>query len=1203
MLTFAVGRYIPREQSALHFAPFDHASHSTSIPQPARDSALTSFAQLGAIRLGTQRALISLFDRTHQHVIAEATPTLSLLGGCIKDDPGRLQFGCCVLPKDKGFCHHVERLPSWAHTENSEVAGASALVITDVTKDERLRSCEVLESLSDVRFYATVPIVSPRGFTIGAYSVMDSEARTSVPDQHALQFMNDMAATVMDHLAMVHTTHKSREAERMIVGLGSFIEGESTLRDSWMEANAHFAASEQSREAPEGQSNMIQQNVQKAANEKGQASLVFRDPSRTAEKSSTHPPNSSSQGADRRQRHRGVSPPENSSRAVLTNESLQDDTLSTRIERVFSRAANVIRESIRTEGVMFLDANSDRFGSLVNRTSRKVSSSSKVPASGSDESTASESSFSHNLAGEPDSTSVSKCLGFSSSQISSINDEPRTGRAFVVPEPLLNSLIRRYPRGKIFSYNDNILFSEDSNDTSPDKPGSEQRGTTNNAYHTDERRSSSKKRNKRNYRQDAGHLTKIFPDARNILFLPIWDSGKRRCFAGTLVWTNTPEHVFTSENELVFVSAFANSVMAEVHRLDVEAAEKAKTRLITSITHELRTPLHGILGTSDILSDTAMNATQYDMIHTIESCARTLLDTINNLLDVTFIDKYKRKSSRTSVNSGEKQTVLPASSTERSRTQGSDCSEKALSSHVKLDAVLEEVTESVFAGHSFYPHPHPPPPALTDPSLRSAGPGSAFDQVGPRASQVTIIFDIQPDTTWDFDTYPGAWRRILINVLGNALKYTPSGYIYVGLASYQSRASPSQTGPVKQMLGEQNQEFEVTLTVKDTGKGIGSEYLQNDLFTPFTQEDPLASGSGLGLSIVRQAINSLGGSIKINSTKGDGTELTIRIPLSRFPGISDVSSLDSTFASLQTFTRGKTIGLLGFGSSLRSHRDTALYSSLERLCRDWFDLKVTSVSFLKDEPVPLDFYLAVQTELDSEDVEGRNIPALHKHLDGGNGPSPPVVVICQSPAEAHSMFVAAKSRNETPVFEFISQPCGPQKLARTLSLCMKRQLNRHSGRPSPEQLTRWVEMPESSHLPLDLEVSDPPQERMKISKRPTTDAIRCPEYRSPRSPSSEDSREVDTQIIARPTSVLKERQDNSEPPNPFVLLVDDNDLNLRLLCAYTKKGNYEYTTAQNGADAVAIYEAHPGKFRVVILGMFVASFFLHFKFFLFCCNC
>ena len=102
-----------------------------------------------------------------------------------------------------------------------------------------------------------------------------------------------------------------------------------------------------------------------------------------------------------------------------------------------------------------------------------------------------------------------------------------------------------------------------------------------------------------------------------------------------------------------------------------------------------------------------------------------------------------------------------------------------------------------------------------------------FESLTSVLTAISAWLDIQPDTTWAFDTHPGAWRRILMNVLGNALKYTPSGYIYVGLASYQSCASRSQMGPVNQSLGEQNQEFDVTLTVKDTGKGIGSEYLQN----------------------------------------------------------------------------------------------------------------------------------------------------------------------------------------------------------------------------------------------------------------------------------------------------------------------------------------------------------------------------------------
>jgi hypothetical protein len=53
---------------------------------------------------------------------------------------------------------------------------------------------------------------------------------------------------------------------------------------------------------------------------------------------------------------------------------------------------------------------------------------------------------------------------------------------------------------------------------------------------------------------------------------------------------------------------------------------------------------------------------------------------------------------------------------------------------------------------------------------------------------------------------------------------------------------------------------------------------------------------------------------------------------------------------------------------------------LERLCRDWFNLKVISVSLLKDEPVPFDFYLAVQTR-EPEAYETNRLP-LSKSLQG-----------------------------------------------------------------------------------------------------------------------------------------------------------------------------------------------------------------------------
>ncbi|KAJ5343689.1 hypothetical protein MYU51_018221 [Penicillium brevicompactum] len=1173
-------QYIPRQHAATHYAPFDNASENTFHPQPSQDSALTAFAQLGAIRLGTERGLISLFDRTHQHVIAEATPTLSLTGGGIRDTNDRLILGCCVLPKERGFCHRVERLPSAKYNKADEVVGEDTLIVPDILENEHFNSPKRLKVFQNARFYAAVPIISPRGYTIGAYSVMDSKPRATNLDLNHLQFMKDMAATVMEHLSLEHDTQQNRQAERMIVGLGSFVEGRTTLRDSWREAHAQYAASEQSGETREGQLNIEQQNIQQERKYQFEKTLAFRHPptkSRSQSRSRSSTPRAQGKKSTENPK---VQTTQNgnsvSVRSVLAGESLQDNSMATSTKQIFSRAANLIRESLGAEGVMFLDANSQRFGSLVNKNRRRVSGPiSKDAGSSSDESTDSAGSHRrYDSSAESDDTLVSECLGFSSSRVSSIDDETRAGRAVVVPEPLFSSLLKRYPRGKIFTYNANGSVSEDSDSS---RQQSEQELHEHMAEsQAEERRPASKKRRKPTFRQDADSLIKIFSEARNILLLPIWDSDKKRWFAGALVWTRNPEHVFTFEKETIFVSAFTNSIMAEVRRVDVEIAEKAKTNLVSSITHELRNPLHGILGTADILSDTAMNALQHGMVHTIESCGRTLLDTINNLLDLTFIDKYQNRAP-TNRKRFRKESGTASNSKRSNQGQSKEINESLSYEHVQLDSVLEEVAECVFAGYSFYANPQAPPPALNDSSSRWAGPTTESDPVGPRASQVTIIFDIQPDTEWDFCTHAGAWRRILMNVFGNALKYTSSGYIYLGLSF-----APRDPSGSKELHGQRDNEFEVTLTVKDTGKGIGPEFLQDGLFTPFSQENPLASGSGLGLSIVRQAVGFLGGSIEIESTKNVGTALTIRTPLTRAPEPSETSSSIAMFSSLQSYTQDKTIGFLGFGSSLQSHRDTSLYSSLERLCHHWFGLQSRNVSPEKGKTQNYDFYLAVQTELDDENTEGRNLFGMSPHLLNKEGHSSPIVVICQSPEEAHRLFVSAKNRSEETYFEFISQPCGPRKLARALNICIQRQTNDREGRPSVEKPTHWVEMPESSHLPVDLGPSDPPTDRMKISKRPTADTMgspnrSCSEGSSERTPAaSPREKQVTPEPSPKPSP-------STETPELHALLVDDNQLNLQMLSAYAKKDDYPYMTAMNGAEAVEVYKAHPDKIKVVII--------------------
>ncbi|PKY00690.1 hypothetical protein P168DRAFT_299605 [Aspergillus campestris IBT 28561] len=1158
-------KYVPSDESSSHFAPIDAAGRTTFTPVPSRDSALTSFAQLGAFRLGTQRAIISLFDRTHQHVLAEATPSLSLVGGKVANDQEHLRLGCCVFPKARGLCNLVSGLSSSTHSHEGVVMDKSAVVISDIPHDDPLRS-SLLAALSDVHFYAGVPIISPRGFIIGAYSVIDTRPRPAGVDGHSIQFMKDMAATVMEHLEMQRSEHKNRQAERMIVGLGSFVEGRATLRDSWREATAQQKASEHSGEKVEGQLNMRQQGLQEAADGGVPVSSSHRDSAKKSQdangQNSSNDRNTSS-SPDQRDETAVPSPQNHPIRARFSGDPPEEDSL-TGIKLIFSRAANLIRESIEAEGVVFLGANSQRFGSVLDRTSRQVSGIEDGDSTSSgDESTDVGSAVSKP---KNDGGSSAFTLGYATSRTSSINDESAAGREGAVPELLLTRLLRRYPHGQIFTYNADGSVSDDSDNTSGQASGSDPAKTASSTGSPFEKRSlTSKKRGRSKFRQDALSLIRMFPDARHILLVPVWDFDRTRCFAGSLIWTNTPARVFSAENELVYVSSFANNIMAEIRRLDVEMAEKAETNLVSSISHELRNPLHGILGTADILSDTAMNALQHGMVHTIESCGRTLLDTINNLLDLTFINKFQAKA----IGSGKNES---AGSTDNQMNKSNDADKFRSYSRVNLDSVLEEVAECVFAGYSFYHHPQQPPPALVDSSSRTTSGMMGSKPLDNQLNEVTVIFDIQYGANWEFFTHAGAWRRILMNVLGNALKYTNSGYIYLGLKSSSRDQPNSAANSDSGSATEQLDQDDVVLTVKDTGKGISPEYLQNDLFRPFSQENPLAAGSGLGLSIVRQAVGSIGGSIDIVSARGEGTEMTIRTALRRYPM--------SAFSALRRETVDKSIGILGFGASLSSQRDITLYEALERMCREWFGLKVTSVSPVGDEVASFDFYLAVQTELDSEDPKGRDLFSLAEHTGGGVGHESPVVVICQYPEVAHNMFVAAKVREQTGIFEFISQPCGPRKLARALSLCIKRRTGQQTGGTNPSEHTRWVEMPESSRLPLDISAADAPSKRLPIHKRPTTDTMGT---LNPQSAAATDTPTGESHQQLRVPSSSVEPAQQRENDGRAALLVDDNDLNLQLLTAYARKENREYMTAQDGQEAVDTYKAHPGKFCVVLL--------------------
>ncbi|CBF74681.1 hypothetical protein AN4113.2 [Aspergillus nidulans FGSC A4] len=1109
--------------SSYPFAPFDDSSRKTFSPASSQDHALTSFAQLGAMRLGAQRAIISLFGPTNQYILAEATGS--------PDD--ELRLGCCVLPKENSICTELTTTPS--NLPDNTTVSHGALIIPDLQGENKERYA-VPKQLYAARFYAGVPIISPRGQVIGSYGVLDSQPRPSGVDESTINFMKDMAATIMRYLDMMHLEHENIQARKMITGLGSFVEGKSTLRDSWLESNEQDAArGRHGDETIEGLLDKRQQDLQEARD-----NTRKQPPHRPARKDSS--PGADDDETDARP---GTHKRQNSHlqrRAICRSEpsgdSLPDDDgIQGSLQEIFSRAANLIRESIAVEGVVFFDARVESFGGLVGYEYCEDHEA----RSESETTTSSEESPDTGL---ENGTTICRILGSSTSVFSTINEDSRArsnsqDNGYALREFLLKAMMNRYPRGKIFNYNNDGSLSDES--------GSNFSADTSKSVSTKDSR-----RRKRSHKQDANDLHRVLHGPRSIIFLPLWDSHKSRWLSGLLVWTNKPQRVFAAETELAYLRAFANSIMAAVHKLDIEMADRAKTNLVSNISHELRSPLHGILGTADLLSDTALNALQYGMVHTLEACGRTLLDTINHLLDFTYIDKFRKDR-----NSKHKHAKKAETSSQNHDTleRNPPNSSENINTHVQLDAVLEEVVESIFAGHTFYHH-----------ARRNGGsPKTAVVS----AKQVTIIFDIQESNGWGFYTQAGCWRRIMLNVFSNALKYTQQGFVYIGLKVGEAETPRGESNDSSQ--SDSNAKYTVTLTVKDTGQGIGTAFLRNGLFVPFSQEDALAPGSGLGLSIVRKAVASLHGTIELSSEKDKGTEVTIQVPMSPVSDNPDESSTTAAYRSIRKKAQGKTLGLIGFGSSLVSERDSTLSNSLTRLCEDWFHLIVKRINLNDDPPAACDFYLMVHTDLDDPDAKGNQVLDLAEPSKVS-----PLIVICHCPEAAHKLYArsTSMSHNPKPIVEFISQPCGPRKLAKSMELCLKRMGGQETDQ---HEETRWVELPESSHLPLDIGPRDAPDERMKVSKRLAEEKNDEQHSRKP----INDNISLPDEPGTVPEVTAPDGIAENGPPS--VLLVEDNPINLNILDAYTKKEGWSSTTAQNGLEAFERFQEHPGKFALVII--------------------
>lgn len=234
---------------------------------------------------------------------------------------------------------------------------------------------------------------------------------------------------------------------------------------------------------------------------------------------------------------------------------------------------------------------------------------------------------------------------------------------------------------------------------------------------------------------------------------------------------------------------------------EAEEANRVKSVFLATISHEIRTPLNSILGFSDLLNTELRNTSNQHYVEAIKDSSKTLLNLINDLLDLSKIEAGKMNISITDTN-------LPLLFSEIEKIHSLKMNEKAL----------------VYK---------------------------------------TILEDTVP-TIIKFDEF--RLRQILLNLIGNAIKFTDCGVIEVRVSAYKVQKE------------ENSDLIDLIIAIKDTGIGIDQKN-QAEIFEAFKQQDSQDArkygGTGLGLTITKRLVELLNGNIDLESTPGKGSIFTI----------------------------------------------------------------------------------------------------------------------------------------------------------------------------------------------------------------------------------------------------------------------------------------------------------------------------------------
>lgn len=234
-----------------------------------------------------------------------------------------------------------------------------------------------------------------------------------------------------------------------------------------------------------------------------------------------------------------------------------------------------------------------------------------------------------------------------------------------------------------------------------------------------------------------------------------------------------------------------------------EAANTAKRRFVSNISHEMRTPLNAVVNLSQLLSQTELKRDQRELLDTLSSASQVLLQLVNDVLDFS-----------------------------------------------KIEAGKLQIERIPFDLHAFV--------------------NSTCRMFRPQAELkgLRLQIAVMPQVPHALIGDPHHLRQVLMNLLGNAMKFTERGSVALEV----------------DVLHDAAEQVTLRFAVRDTGIGMNKQALAR-VFESFSQAEASISrkfgGTGLGTTIAKQLVELMGGRMGVESTEGRGSTFWFEVPLAK----------------------------------------------------------------------------------------------------------------------------------------------------------------------------------------------------------------------------------------------------------------------------------------------------------------------------------